>query len=162
MAEKINFTKEEIDNAINVLNELSISFQKDYELFLEFKSRPISFLRKAGLSIMKYINNETEQYFLNRYSWGIRNILRFKDVFDNCVFCKLSALTIIYALCGKARLPIDACWGILSSIIESMENILNLSTEIASGVFRNLNSLNERLSPYRLAELICQQLGNCP
>jgi hypothetical protein len=162
MAEKIKFTKEEIENTIYVFKELSLSFERDNELYLEFKSRPISFLRESGLLIMKYIKNENQESFLKRFLGGIRNILRLKDFFDSCSWCKVSALTIIYALCGKARIPIDACWGILSSIIEAMENILNLSNEMAEILLRNLNSLNERLSPFRLANLICKQLGYCP
>jgi hypothetical protein len=162
MAKKIKFTNEEIENAIHIFNELSISFAKDNEIYLAFKSRPISFLRKSGVSIMKYINNENQKYFLNRFSVSIRNILRFKDFFDSCSWCKVSSLTIIYALCGKARLSIDTCWGILSSIIEAMENILNLSNELARSILKRLNSLNQGFSPFHLAMLICEHLGYCP
>lgn len=162
MAENVKFTKDEIENAKDVFKKLSIQFEENNELFLEFKSRPISFLRESGLIIMKYINNQNQDFFLNRFSWGIRNIFRSKDVFDRCSWCKITALTIIYALCGKARLPIDACWGILSSIIEAVENILNMSNEIARNLLNYLNSLNDRLSPFRLASRICQHLGYCP
>lgn len=162
MADSIKFTKEEIENAIDVFKKLSIQFEENNELFLEFKSRPINFLRQSGLLIMKYINNQNEPFFLNKFSWGIRNIHRFKDFFDRCSWCKTMALIIIYALCGKARLPIDACWGILSSIIEAIENILNMSNEIARNLLNHLNSINDRLSPFRLASRICQHLGYCP
>jgi len=161
MAKKIEFTTDEIENAINVFRELSISFEKDNRLFLEFKSRPISYLRKSGLLMMKYINNDNDRYFLNRFSMGIRNILQLKEVFDSCSWCKVTVLTIIYALCGKARLATDACWDVLSDIIDALENILNLSNEIARRILSNLNSLNETLSPFGLAKLICQQLGYC-
>ena len=161
MAKKIEFTTDEIENAINVFKELSISFERDNRLFLEFKSRPISYLRRWGLLIMKYINNENYLYFINRFSQGIRNILRLIEVFDSCSWCKVTALTVIYALCGKAKLSIDACWGILSSVIDAIENILNLSNQVANRILSNLNSFNKRLSPYRLAWLICQQLGYC-
>lgn len=161
MAKKIEFTTDEIENAINVFKELSISFERDNSLFLEFTSRPISYLRESGLIIMKYINNENYRNFINRFSQGIRNTVRLKEVFDSCSWCKVTVLTIIYALCGKARLSIDACLGILSSVIDAIENILNLSNQVANRILSNLNSLNKRLSSYRLAWLICQQLGYC-
>lgn len=161
MAKKIEFTTDEIENAINVFKELSISFERDNSLFLEFTSRPISYLRESGLIIMKYINNENYRNFINRFSQGIRNTVRLKEVFDSCSWCKVTVLTIIYALCGKAQLSIDACLGILSSVIDAIENILNLSNQVANRILSNLNSLNKRLSSYRLAWLICQQLGYC-
>lgn len=162
MADSINFTNEEIENAIDVFKKLSIQFEANNNLFLEFKSRPISFLRNSGLLIMNYINNQNEPYLLNKFSWGIRNINRLKSFFDRCSWCKTNALIIIYALCGKARVPIDSCWGILSSIIEATENILNMSNEIARNLLNNLNNINDRLSPFRLASRICQHLGYCP
>ena len=161
MAENVKFTKEEIENAIDVFKKLSILFEENKELFLEFKSSPIRFLRESGLIIMKYINNQNQDFFLNRFSWGLRNILRFKDFFDRCSWCKIMALTIIYALCGKARLMIDAFWGILSSIIEAIENILNISNQMARNLLNYLNSINDRLSPFGLARLICEHSGHC-
>jgi hypothetical protein len=41
MAENVKFTREEIENAIDVFKKLSILFEKNNELFLEFKSSPI-------------------------------------------------------------------------------------------------------------------------
>ena len=161
MAKKIEFTTDEIENAINVFKELSISFEKNNGLFLEFTSRPISYLRESGLIIMKYINNENYRNFINRFSQGIRNIVRLKEVFDSCSWCKVTVLTVIYALCGKARLAIDACWDILSDIIDALENILNLSNEVASRILSNLKSFNETFSPFGLARLMCQQRGYC-
>lgn len=161
MAENVKFTKEEIENAIDVFKKLSIQFEENNELFLEFKSRPIRFLRESGLAIMKYINNQNQDFFLNRFSGGLRNILRFKDFFDRCSWCKIMALTIIYALCGKARLTIDAFWGLLSSIIEAIESILNMSNEMARNLLNYLNSINDRLSPFGLARLICEHSGHC-
>lgn len=162
MAENVKFTKDEIENAKDVFKKLSIQFEENNELYLEFKSRPIRFLRESGLLIMKYINNESDEKTIRRFHGSLYFFLRFKDVFDRCSWCKITALTIIYALCGKARLPIDACWGILSSIIEAVENILNMSNEIARNLLNYLNSLNDRLSPFRLASRICQHLGYCP
>jgi hypothetical protein len=161
MAENVKFTKEEIENAIDVFKKLSILFEENNELFLEFKSSPIRFLRESGLAIMKYINNQNQDFFINRFSWGLRNILRFKDFFDRCSWCKIMALTIIYALCGKARLTIDAFWGLLSSIIEAIESILNMSNEMARNLLNYLNSINDRLSPFGLARLICEHSGHC-
>jgi hypothetical protein len=161
MAENVKFTKEEIENAIDVFKKLSILFEENNELFLEFKSSPIRFLRESGLAIMKYINNQNQDFFINRFSWGLRNILRFKDFFDRCSWCKIMALTIIYALCGKARLTIDAFWGLLSSIIEAIESILNMSNEMARNLLNYLNSINDRLSPLGLARLICEHSGHC-
>ncbi|AFL85101.1 hypothetical protein Belba_2548 [Belliella baltica DSM 15883] len=161
MAENVKFTKQEIENAIDVFKKLSILFEENNELFLEFKSKPIRFLRESGLAIMKYINNQNQDFFLNRFSYGLRNILRFKDFFDRCSWCKIMALTIIYALCGKARLTIDAFWGLLSSIIEAIESILNISNEMARNLLNYLNSINDRLSPFGLARLICEQSGHC-
>lgn len=162
MAKKIEFSREEIDNAISIFNELSISFEKDNDLFLKFKSSPISFLRKSGLLIMKYINNKIVQHFLNRFSSAIRYIISFKDFFDLCSWCKIMTLTIIYALTGKAKLTIDSCFNIISNIIEAVKNILNLSNEMVGRLLKKLNSINGKLSLYRLAILICQQLGHCP
>jgi hypothetical protein len=161
MAENVKFTKEEIENAIDVFKKLSILFEENNELFLEFKSSPIRFLRESGLAIMKYINNQNQDFFINRFSWGLRNILRFKDFFDRCSWCKIMALTIIYALCGKARLTIDAFWGLLSSIIEAIESILNMSNEMARNLLNYLNSINDRLSPFGLARIICEHSGHC-
>lgn len=161
MAENVKFTKEEIGNAIDVFKKLSILLEENKELFHEFKSSPIRFLRESGLIIMKYINNKNQDFFLNRFSWGLRNILRFKDFFDRCSWCKIMALTIIYALCGKARLTIDAFWGLLSSIIEAIENILNMSIQMALNLLNYLNSINDRLSPFGLARLICEHSGHC-
>ncbi len=161
MAVDIKFTEEEIENSKEVFKKLSIQFEQNNELYLEFKARPISFLRRSGLLIMKYINNENERNFLNSFSWGIKRVFYHEGFFDPCSWCKLTALTIIYALCGKARLTLDAFWGILSSVIEALENILNISNEIASNLLSYLNSINEKLSPFRLARLVCQQIGYC-
>jgi hypothetical protein len=161
MVENVKFTKEEIENAIDVFKKLSILFEENNELFLEFKSSPIRFLRESGLAIMKYINNQNQDFFIKRFSWGLRYILRFKDFFDRCSWCKIMALTIIYALCGKARLTIDAFLGLLSSIIEAIESILNLSNEMARNLLNYLNSINNRLSPFGLARLICEHSGYC-
>lgn len=161
MAEIVKFTKEEIENAIDVFNNLSLQFEKNNKLFLEFKSRPIRFLRESGLLIMKYINNESDKKTIRRLHGNLYFLLRFKDFFDRCSWCKLMALAIIYALCGKARVTIDAFWGILSSIIEAIENILNMSNEMARSLLNYLNSINDRLSPFHLARLICEHSGHC-
>jgi len=162
MAEIVKFTKSEIENAKDVFKKLSIQFEENNELFLDFKSRPIRFLRQSGLIIMKYVNNESDRKTIMRFYGSLYFFLLSKNVFDRCSWCKVTALTIIYALCGKARLSIDGCWGIISSIIEAIENILNMSNDVARALVRYLNSLNERLSPFRLASHICQHLGYCP
>jgi hypothetical protein len=161
MAESVKFTREEIENAIDVFKKLSMLFEKNNELFLEFKSSPIRFLRDSGLAIMRYINNQNQDFFIQRFSGGLRNILQFKDFFDRCSCCKIMALTIIYALCGKARLTIDTFWGLLSSIIEAIESILNISKEMTRNLLNYLNSINDRLSPFGLARLICEHSGHC-
>lgn len=161
MTKKVELSKEEIENAISIFNQLSISFEKNNDLFLKFKSSPISFLRKSGLLIMKYINNKNTQHFLNRFSSAIRYIIRFKDFFDKCSWCKIMALTTIYSLIGKGRITINAYWEILSSIIEALENVFNLSNEIARSLLKKLNNINERLSPFHLITIICEKLGHC-
>ena len=161
MAEQLEFSKKEIENAIDVFKKLEIQFEENNEMFLEFKSKPIRFLRESGLLMMEYINNNNEQFFTNKLSWSLSNILRFKNIFDKCTWCKIIALIIIYALCGKARVAIDAFWGFLSSIIEAIEKILNMANTIARSLINHLNSINDRLSPYRLAHLICAKSGYC-
>ena len=110
---------------------------------------------------MKYINNEAEDFFLQRFSMGLRNILRFKQYFDKCSWCKTMALTIIYAICAKARLPIDALFAILSGIIEAIENIMNIANEVTKNLLNYLENVNQRFTPFQLARMICRSIGYC-
>jgi hypothetical protein len=161
MADSVKFTKEEIENAKAIFNELALIFEKDNNAYLEFKSRPVTYLRKSGLLIMKRINNQNERLLSSFLSRDIRHTLFLRDIFDRCSWCKIMVLVIIYALCGSIRLSIAALRSILSDIIEAVEGILNVSNELVQKILSFLNSTNERLSPYRLARLICEHSGHC-
>lgn len=162
MVDNIKLSPDEIKDLKIKFEELAEIFENDNNEFLQFKYRPITYLRLSGLLVMKYINNENEPHFINKFSWGLNSILSYRKVFNRCSWCKILVLTITYAICGKARQPIDVCWSLLSGIIEAIEKVANVSNEITKAILQRLNNINEKLSPLSLARQICEYLGYCP
>jgi hypothetical protein len=162
MAENIKLSLEEIENLKLKFDELSFIFEQNKEEFLKFKDAPVTYLRNFGLDVMKYLNYEVYPSLIRSFSRIIRNILRFRQVFDRCSWCKILALTIIYTTCGKARIAIDGLYGVLSAIIEAIEHIFDRANELVQDILDYLNNIADRLSPFEMAKFLCQVLNYCP
>lgn len=161
MAEEITLSKEEINDLRKKFEELFYLFKEDPEAFISFKHAPVRFLRNFGIDAMSYINNSLDGLTVSRFSRSIRHIIAYKNVFDRCSWCKILVLTITYAICGKARVPIDAFWGLLSTIIEAIEKVADISNRRTKQIIKYLTNVNKRFSPFTFARGICEQLGYC-
>ena len=161
MEDNTKLSRDEIVDLKIKFEKLAMLFESEESAFLLFKSSPVRYLRNSDLEIMKYINNRVDRYFTSRFSHSIKFALRNKIVFDRCLWCKILALTVFYATCGKAGLALDGCRTAISGILEAVQGVLNVSNDMIQSIVHMLTSLNDRLSPYKMARLICVHLGFC-
>ena len=162
MDKNTNLSNEEIYNLKIKFRELYVLFERDKVAFSLFKKAPVSFLRLFGVDVMKYIKNQFGQFNVASLSLTIRRMLKFTNMFNRCSWCKTFTLVAIYALCGKARIAIDAFWTLIAGVMEAIEKIADMSSETTKNVLKKLDRINQRVSPFRFAEAICEQLGYCP
>jgi len=162
MAGYEKLTEVEINDLRFKFEELLNLFERDNYEFLEFERAPIRYLRNFGILVMRYIDNNQLSRLSSRLSQSIRNVLRHLDFLDRCSWCKILALVTIYAVIGAARVTVYNIRGLIGDIIEAIEGIFNMANDIVQRIRNLLNNINDYLSPYRLARLICEQLGYCP
>jgi hypothetical protein len=161
MAESSKLTKEEILDLKLKLKELEILFEKNINEFILFKESPMRYLRSKNIKALKHIRNKKDNLLLFSLYGILRNITRQMDFFDRCSWCKITALLTIYSILGKAGYTVHYASGLIGYIIEVIKEILNLNNVAVRSLTDFLKSIKENLSPFRIAKIICEQMGFC-
>ncbi|MBK7439962.1 MAG: hypothetical protein IPI65_00100 [Bacteroidetes bacterium] len=141
--------------------ELALIFEKNNFEYMFYKSHPLRYLRNYGITIIGYITNDVDKNNTKKYVRQTGNILKHEPIFNRCTWCKVISLTVIYAICGKARLTIDVFWGLSEGIQEAVQNLFNNSNNLTNIINEFFTSFSKFLSPYEFAKLLCAQLGYC-
>ncbi len=162
MGSESKLTNEELLDLRTKLDKLAILFKEDRKEFTSFKQGPISYLRNLNIKAFNRIRNFEHNRLLSHLSSNLKFIIKKMAFFNECSWCKIVALITIYSVFGAANSAISFIRNLIGDIIEAIEGVLNLTNEIVESLMSYLNRLNENLSPYRLANIICERLGYCP
>ncbi|WP_166919627.1 hypothetical protein [Flavobacterium poyangense] len=159
--EKLDLTQEEKDTLKVGIDELKYTIENSDIEKDKFLRNPFSYLRrKTNIVLLDYIAKS--KILVEDFEAAVKYLFRtFKNLLNECLACKLSALLLIYGLLAKYGIAVVATIEFIDQFVNKLEEFFGSVAEDADQFIAELMKVNKQIKPSTIALNFCKAIGTC-